>query len=158
MLTQTRRMMTKTGSMMMAGKLEDFTDAVDVVAFPRTYEEFSALLHDDSKVLLKGKWAGNDERPQILISSVTPLAAMPSLHIQIPGTATGKQLVLIAEALRNHQGDTSVVFHFDGQNQQVVASDMFWVNWNPELEASLTAILGLDRLRYYAPEAQLTLV
>jgi len=158
MLTQTRRMMTKSGSMMMAGKLEDFTDAIDVVAFPRTYEECSALLHDDSKVLIKGKWAGNDERPQLLISSVTPLAAMPSLHIQIPGNATGKQLVLIAEALRNHQGDTSVVFHFDGQNQQVVASDMFWVTWNPELEASLTNLLGLDRLRYYAPEAQLSLV
>ncbi|MNR80527.1 DNA polymerase III subunit alpha [compost metagenome] len=158
MLTQTRRMMTKSGSMMMAGKLEDFTDAIDVVAFPRTYEECSALLHDDSKVLIKGKWAGNDERPQLLISSVTPLAAMPSLHIQIPGNATGKQLVLVAEALRNHQGDTSVVFHFDGQTQQVVASDMFWVTWNPELEASLTTLLGLDRLRYYAPEAQLSLV
>ncbi|MNU11079.1 hypothetical protein D3C72_2586650 [compost metagenome] len=65
---------------------------------------------------------------------------------------------MLAEALRKHQGDTSVVFHFDGQTQQVVASDMFWVEWNPELEESLSAILGPGRLRYYAPEAQLSLV
>jgi DNA polymerase-3 subunit alpha len=158
MLTQTRRMMTKTGSMMMAGKLEDFTDAVDVVAFPRTYEEFSALLNDDSKVLIKGKWAGSEERPQLMISHVTPLSAMPSLHIHLSGEVSGKQLVMIAETLRRHQGDTSVVFHFDGQNQQVVASDMFWVAWTPELEASLAAILGRDRVRHHAPEVQLSLV
>ncbi len=158
MLTQTRRMMTKAGAMMMAGKLEDFTDAVDVVAFPRTYEEFSALLHDDSKVLIKGKWAGTDERPQLLISHLSPLAAMPSLHVQIPEDATGKQLVMIAEALRKHQGDTSVVFHFDGQTQQVVASDMFWVTWCPELEAALSTLVSKDRLRYFAPESQLSLI
>ncbi len=158
LLTQTRRMMTKTGNTMLAGKLEDFTGQVDVVAFPEAYENYSALLHDDAKILIKGKFSNRDDRPQVMISQVYKLGAMASLHLHLSEFATPQQLVLIAQTLRNHQGDVPVIFHFDHRREQVITSDAFWVARTSELEASLGALLPESRIEWYDPEPQLSLV
>ncbi|HEY9900322.1 MAG TPA: DNA polymerase III subunit alpha [Pantanalinema sp.] len=161
LLMQTRRMITKNGDFMLAGKLEDFTDQIDVVAFPKTYETCSALLHDDAKLLIKGKYSNQDDRQQVIISQVFNLGAMPSLHLHLSEFATPQQLVLISQLLRNHQGEKGaipVIFHFDHTSQQVVASDSFWVQRTPELEAALGGLLSEDRIEWLDPEPQLSLV
>ncbi|HEY9857462.1 MAG TPA: DNA polymerase III subunit alpha [Stenomitos sp.] len=158
LLTQTRRMITKSGNSMLAGKLEDFTGQVDVVAFPEAYENYSALLHDDAKILIKGKFSNRDDRPQVMISQVFKLGAMASLHLHLSEFSTPQQLVLIAQTLRNHQGDIPVIFHFDHRREQVITSDAFWVARTPELDASLGALLPESRIEWYDPEPQLSLV
>lgn len=158
LLTQTRRMLTKSGNYMLAGKLEDFTGQVDVVAFPEAYENYSALLHDDAKLLIKGKYSSRDDRLQVMISQVYQLGAMPSLHLHLPEATTPQQLVLIAQTLRHHPGDIPVVLHFDHQNLQVVSNDAFWVQRTPEFEAVLANLLPEQRIEWFDPQPQLSLV
>jgi DNA polymerase-3 subunit alpha len=158
LLLQTRRMVTKSGNFMLAGRLEDFTDQVDVVAFPEAFETYGPLLHDDAKILIKGKYSNRDDRPQVMISQVFPLNAMPSLHLHLPETASPQMLTVIAQTLRGHAGDIPVILHVENQRQQVVTSDAFWIQRSPDLEAALGNLLSEARVQWVEPPPTLPLL
>lgn len=158
LLVQTRRNVTKQGKMMLVGKLEDFTGQIDVVAFSETLENHSTLLHEDAKLLIKGKYSNRDERPQIVISQAYPLGAMASLHLHLSENTTPQQLVSLAQLLRGHPGEAPVILHFDGQSRQVLVGSGFWVGRVPGLDQTLETLLGADRVEWYDPQPQLSLV
>ncbi len=65
-----RRVITRAGSTMLVANLEDLTGSVEVVVFPRVFEETAPSWVDDSVVLVTGRIDRRDESPQILCEAV----------------------------------------------------------------------------------------
>ena len=157
LVMQVRKLVTKSGNQMLAARLEDFTDQVDIVAFPEAFEQHGQHLFEEAKVLIKGKVSQRDERLQIMVSQVWPLEAMPSLHLHLAPGTPGQQLALVSQSLRQHSGTLPVIFHFDHVADQVVAAEGFWVSRDEALDETLKRLLGADRVKWFEPPPRLML-
>ncbi|MEB3236876.1 MAG: DNA polymerase III subunit alpha [Candidatus Sericytochromatia bacterium] len=136
-----RRIITKKGDAMMAGKLEDFTGTLDFVVFPKAYARMESLLQEDARLLIKGRYSGSeDERPQVEVEEATELAALRSLHLTIPAGTPGNRMVVLKDTLRQHKGSDPVVLHIVGTDRQVVAGDGFWVQQSDSLDRALAQL------------------
>ena len=69
-VASSRRVITRAGSTMLVATLEDLTGSVEVVVFPKVYEQTRLRLADDSIVLVSGRLDRRDEAPQILCEAV----------------------------------------------------------------------------------------
>ncbi len=69
-ILSSRRVITRAGSTMLVATLEDLQGSVEVVVFPRVFEETGPSWVDDSVVLVTGRIDRRDETPQILCEAV----------------------------------------------------------------------------------------
>jgi DNA polymerase-3 subunit alpha len=65
-----RRVVTRAGSTMLVATLEDLQGAVEVVVFPKVFEQTAPMWTDDGIVLVAGRIDRRDESPQILCEAV----------------------------------------------------------------------------------------
>jgi DNA polymerase-3 subunit alpha len=70
MLTGTKTVTTKKGDTMFVGNFEDIEGSLECVAFPKAYEKFKALLHDDAVVRVVGKLDRRNDGLQLMIDKV----------------------------------------------------------------------------------------
>jgi hypothetical protein len=69
-LISSRRVITRAGSTMLVANLEDLQGSVEVVVFPKVFEQTAQSWADDSVVLVTGRIDRRDETPQILCEAV----------------------------------------------------------------------------------------
>ena len=62
--------MTKKGEKMVFMKMADLTDSIDVVAFPKIFEEFQDILIPESCIVIKGTFSLRNGEKSILIDKV----------------------------------------------------------------------------------------
>ncbi|MES2214204.1 MAG: DNA polymerase III subunit alpha [Patescibacteria group bacterium] len=72
-IVELREVMTKKGDRMMFVKLEDFNKSIDVVVFPKVYEEFKQFLILDACVAIKGKVSKKNEETSFIADKVKNL-------------------------------------------------------------------------------------
>jgi len=70
MLSACKTVTTKKGDSMFVGVFEDLAASMECVAFPKSYEKFRALLHDDSVVRIIGKLDRRNDGMQLMIDKV----------------------------------------------------------------------------------------
>jgi DNA polymerase-3 subunit alpha len=69
-VASSRRIVTKSGSTMLVPLVEDLTGSVEVVVFPKVYEQTVHSWAEDAVVLVAGRIDRRDETPQILCEAV----------------------------------------------------------------------------------------
>jgi DNA polymerase-3 subunit alpha len=67
---EVRSVVTKKGDKMIFLKLADLTDSIDVVAFPKIFEEFGDILIPESCIVIKGTFSLRNGEKSILIDKV----------------------------------------------------------------------------------------
>lgn len=72
-LETTSTILTKKGDKMLFGQLADPSGSVEIVAFPKTFAEFQALLVPGTCILLKGSWSARNGEPSFAIDRVKTL-------------------------------------------------------------------------------------
>ncbi len=68
-----KKILTKKNQPMMFVTLEDEQGAIECLAFPKIYEEFSSLLTEGQNVLIKGRLSDKDDTPKIIINEIKPI-------------------------------------------------------------------------------------
>ena len=58
---------------MMFMKIADFTGSIEVVVFPKTYEQFKSVLVQESCVVIKGKTSSRNGTPSLIMDTVKVL-------------------------------------------------------------------------------------
>jgi DNA polymerase-3 subunit alpha len=101
-ISETRTITTKNGQAMAFVKLEDyFGDQIELVVFPRVYDEYQELLQTDKVILAKGKVNGVDKSgsrmsdPKILANSVSSVSVESAKKYK----ATGKKAKLTGKGI-----------------------------------------------------------
>ena len=73
-----REITTKKGDQMCFVTLEDKTGAVEVVVFPRVFDKFRRILHNDAKLIISGKVSVDaDSSSKLLAEDVMDIDEMP---------------------------------------------------------------------------------
>ncbi len=74
LITTVKKILTKKGEVMMFLRIQDFTDEIEAVAFPRIMEKYAALLQPDACVFVKGKTSERDGTASLIIDDIKSLA------------------------------------------------------------------------------------
>ena len=104
---------TKTNNMMAFITIEDLLGTVEVIVFPRDYENYRPLLENDRKVFVKGRVTVEEDKPaKMICQKIVPFDEVPKqLWIQF----TDKQSYLAAE-----QSLFDSLAKYDGQDTVIV--------------------------------------
>jgi len=168
LVTGVKRTTTKSGSAMAFVTLEDLTGSVEVIVFPKTYEQVHFLLKRDAVVVVRGKVDIMESQAKILADRILPLeeaeeveplapegagngaappaeAAPPSsLHVRVDAARLGEAgLHRLRDLLGRRQGVQPVILHLVSAGREVVlhARDLR-VAATPELRSELETMCG----------------
>lgn len=169
LITAKKQVMTKRNEQMAIITVEDFTHAVSVVVFPKTYARYQQAVAVDMAVAIRGRADINDDSIQILAEEVKPLdqekgepvqpaAVSPAaarqagdywhpgmgakLFIKIPAHLERTDLAgRIGQVLEQHPGPVKVYFHLMGSRKTILTNEKYWVETTEDLRQKLQAML-----------------
>ncbi|MDO4847819.1 MAG: DNA polymerase III subunit alpha [Clostridiaceae bacterium] len=117
-ITSVRKKITKSNAAMAFVRVEDVTDGIEAIVFPKNYENLKALLEVGNAVLVTGRLSlKEDEDAKIVVDSVSP-APKPSnkkkeglfLRFESENSAVTFKC---NEMLRNASGELPVYFYYN---------------------------------------------
>jgi DNA polymerase-3 subunit alpha len=121
LVKQYRVVMTKKGSRMSFGTLEDYRGELEFVLFPNTYEEYSELVEADRILGFIGKVDLGRDKPQLVVDEIREpgeLDAQDSgtIHIRLRGESLEDEeaLVGLRSLINDHPGACPVYLHLPG--------------------------------------------
>ncbi|HUZ77353.1 MAG TPA: DNA polymerase III subunit alpha [Chloroflexota bacterium] len=162
MISAQRKIVTRQGKMMLAATIEDLTGSLEVIVFPRTYDETGSHWVAEAPVLVTGKVDYRDEVPQLLCETVQPLEELMATrevrYVQVDVPDTGDQtadvecLRKIISALRRYPGTDRFSLCFRGGYR--LEDENATTFWNPKLEQDLHRLLGPSRVQLLQPEQE----
>ena len=104
LVSSVKRTITRSGSAMAFLTLEDLTGSVEVVVFPRVYEQQGFALKRDAVLLLRGKVDIDEQTAKLLCEEVLPLPPTPGAAAANGGDGNGRAALPEAEAGPNGDG------------------------------------------------------
>lgn len=125
--------LTKTSKQMAYLTIEDLLGTVEVIVFPRDYEQNAAGLEQDAKVFVQGRVSCEDDKPSRLIcEKIIPFdQEKKELWIQFADKETFQKLeVRMLNSLKAYEGDVPVVAYLAKEKQ--------WKKYPPNRNISLT--------------------
>ena len=127
---------TRTGQLMAFITLEDLMGSVEVIVFPRDYENNRDLLTEDEKLFIRGRVSLGDEPVgKLVCEQVIPFDAVPrQLWLQFEDMA-GYQATEaeLMELLKSSEGNDQVIIYLKKER----AKKMLPPNWNVIADAGL---------------------
>lgn len=117
LITRVSEKATKTGKFMAFVTLEDFYESIEVIAFPRHYDQYGPLLKVEAAVAVRGTLQlKEDETPKIIVQKVYPLneetmarlKPVQVIYLQLPNFSE-PELTRIAELARLHPGQGQMI-------------------------------------------------
>jgi DNA polymerase-3 subunit alpha len=171
LVREVRRVVTRKGQIMAYATLEDLTGSVDVVLFPRVFEQTRLLFEPDKVVVVQGKVdaragstrasgaASSPVEPELegevetasLVADMAwlwddpecvPVSRRQLVHVTIPSGEAGLAEQLEA-VLARHPGTDEVVLHVVvGSREVVVNADRYHVLAGPALAAEIDQLVG----------------
>ena len=119
MLTDLRTIRTKKGDEMSFGKLQDFTGAIDITFFPKTWEKIRSQIQNDGIYAFRGKVDGSRDTPSFLVDELTDINTLETkvtreVHIQLDCSFGYKRdIEKLKDFLFGTSGNCFVYFHMD---------------------------------------------
>lgn len=142
-ITSVRKTVTKNGNNEMAFvRLEDDTGTIEVVVFPRIYQETKNLWNPESALLISGKVDARDERLSVILESANDLKSTelnePKI-INLPENISPAVLSSLNNLLRGNSGNDTIDLVFKGGKKIRVP---FKSDLNSALEEKIKNLLG----------------
>ena len=128
--------LTKTNKQMAYLTIEELLGTVEVIVFPRDYENHVAVLEQDAKVFVQGRISCEDDKPSRLIcEKIIPFdQEKKELWIQFADKETfEKQEVKMLNSLKACEGDVPVIAYLAKEKQ--------WKKYPPNRNIELTESL-----------------
>ena len=144
-VTNLVRKYTKKGELMATFVPEDLAAAIEAWVFPRTMQEYGALLADDAVVCVKGRMDTREDQPKLVCMEVRLLDLVPDgprpMEIKLPlGALTGSVMAKLKGLLLDHPGDSPVLLH--AGDTVLRLTEEFTVDARNGLLAELRVLLG----------------
>jgi len=141
----------KTGEKMAIIKLEDLKGIVEVLVFPRTFQNVGGLIRSDAIIFIKGRISLREQEPKLIADDITPLDEVKkkftkSVSINIVSAGLEKDTLDTVKGILSHYRGAIPVFLSivtpDEKRIDIQASDDFRVQPNDNLIKDLEELLG----------------
>jgi DNA polymerase III subunit alpha len=149
-LSTIRQVTTKKSNKLMAfAKLEDETGSLDLVIFPKIYDEYHSQISADSVVLIFGSVDSRDGEINILVNKIISAKSLEessleneSIHeIFIPRKTNKEVLQKIGTLLKKNKGADPVVVIIPNGGEPKKMKLPYGVAWSIEIERKISALL-----------------
>lgn len=144
-VTELREITTKKGAQMAFATVQDETGKVDVVVFPKLWDESKQIWQNYGAVVVAGKVDERNDSISFLADSVEDEDSLKNKDgkfiITIPKKTPTEKLTNLRDILREHPGNQSVALMFEGNGKDEVAVP-FGVAWESELSQKVNHLLS----------------
>ncbi|QEK11589.1 DNA polymerase III subunit alpha [Crassaminicella thermophila] len=150
MIVGRKNKITKNNNMMSFITLEDLFSSIEILVFPKIFDKYMNILHEDSIVIVEGKISiREDEEPKIIAEKLLPLLkkreGQNKLYLKICKDKDEKELLKkMKPTLKKWKGDVPVYIFLEKENKKLKAHENLWVNVNEDLIEELKRLLGQD--------------
>ena len=150
-LTEINQKVTRSNAIMAFLKLEDLTDTIEVIVFPRTLDKVRDSIQQDGLVLIKGRVSiKEDEQIKLICESIEPLEKINSSKIYIRVETLDKFKKLKSELQKitdEYNGDTAIyIFTADDRKQYRMPKNM-WTCTEIEAINEIKKIFGDENVK-----------
>ncbi|MCL2780897.1 MAG: DNA polymerase III subunit alpha [Actinomycetia bacterium] len=148
-LSAVSRRVTKAGASWAQATLEDLEGSIELLFFPKTYEQVGANVIEDAIVVIKGRVDARDDAIKLIVTDLTlpDLSQGPRGPVVVrlaPTRCTPPIVARLREVLAAHPGTTEVHLTLgDGEGaHRLRLADGFRVSASSDLMGDLKALLG----------------
>lgn len=140
---------TRRNDIMSVLRLEDFSGAATIVAFPQVFQQSQAYLAVDMAVRITGRIDADEKGVQIIADSVKPLkvnyegAKQVILHIR-PGFDTAEASNGLKKLLLETDGTIPVSFYLHRQRKRINVAKEYFIKPGTQICQAIEKILGPD--------------
>lgn len=136
--------MTKNNQNMAFITLEDLLGSIEVVVFPKKYEQYRQYLEQDSKIFVYGRASISEDEGKLLLEKVVPFSEVPKqLYIQCENKEDYKskeeQLYNIVD---NYAGPNAVIIVLKEEKQMKPLGQQFGVEISEPMLADIKQLFG----------------
>jgi DNA polymerase-3 subunit alpha len=158
-VTDFRKRKSKKGAWWGSFQLEDLEGQIEVLAFPKAFEQFQALLENDRALLITGRVASDDGRVRLTADEMVALDNLrerkaEAVQVRLDAADVDDDLVLrLRQAVESHRGEVSMYLEIVRPGDfRVVARVEPTLSVSPsrQLLAALEGVVGPGRVRYRA--------
>ena len=145
MITARTVKLTKNGQQMAFVTLEDMVGSVEVIVFPRDYENKKQLLNEDAKVFISGRTSiGDDPAGRLICEQVIPFDEVPKdLWLKFADkTEYDARWPEVTEILRGSDGHDTVIIYLEKERAKQVLPANWHVAASTEVTEKLMKIIG----------------
>jgi len=141
------RRFTRNGDQMVYFRLEDLVGSVEVVAFPRTVNEFGPLIREDAILVVKGRLDHRGDDVKVMAHGIDEPQLDPdgTVTLEIPARLLSPERVQqLKDVLVNHPGSAPVYLHMttDTGHKVLKLGDDHRVEPRSDLYAELRELFG----------------
>ncbi len=136
---------TKTSKMMAFVTVEDMVGSVEVLVFPKDYENKRNLLIEDAKVFIQGRTSiGDDPVGKLICEQVIPFDAVPrELWLKFKDkTEYDEKQQKVLDTLRMEEGNNTVIIYLEQERAKKVLPSNWKVGAGKPMIQALEQILG----------------
>lgn len=147
-----RIIMTKRSNERMAFiKIEDETASMEVIVFPRLFEEASALLKSKSVLMIKGKLEFKEKVPKILASEIIAVEQVYSKIKEVKIFIDKNKFPMgqLKNVFSSNRGNVPVFFVFKKdkfQGMSIKTANQLSLNINKEVLGQISSLVGEENL------------
>ncbi|MBI2335084.1 DNA polymerase III subunit alpha, partial [Candidatus Daviesbacteria bacterium] len=147
-ITGVKKVLTrKTASEMAFIKISDGTTEIEVVVFPKVFEENKAVLIRDEVVLVSGRIDKKEENLSLIVSKIDPFEERDEIEIYVPAGADVATLQIINRKLRGFPGPVPVALLLSAKGGLKKMNLPFSISPDLSLEQEIKNLLGEDSFR-----------
>lgn len=141
---------TRTNSMMAFITLEDLVGTVEVIVFPKDYENYRSYLEEDRKVFIKGRVTVEEDKPAKLIcQKIVPFDDVPKqlwVQCQTKTEYREKESTLF-DILGKYDGQHTVLIYLAKERAKKQLPNSRMTNVCPELLQELYQLFGKENIK-----------
>ena len=155
-ITGKKTLVTKNNKMMAFADMEDLYGNVEIVVFPNVYERSSALVQEDSLVVVKGsinfkegevpKLLANEIRDLKQASREAKMASHAPVKIRIPDSLENG-LERIRDILIEHKGEMPVIIYLGNTGKAMKTKPDLWVSGDDSFRSQVIGLIGETNLK-----------
>jgi DNA polymerase-3 subunit alpha len=157
MISELRRRKSKKGDWWASMKLEDLTSRIEVLVFPRCYEQHHRALEDAQAVMVTGRYDVDDERIRIIADDICPLDTLrdrqvESIQLRLDAAMLdGDAVMKLSTIFRANSGAVPVLFEIIRPEEYCLTlrtEVAMGVKPSEGLKQELASLVGPGRVRY----------
>ena len=158
-VTDFKRRKSKKGAWWGSFQLEDLDGQLEVLTFPKAFEQYQSAIENDRAVLITGRVASEDGRVRLNADEIVSLDDLrekkaDAVQVRLDAAEVDDDLLLrLRRAVEAHRGEVALYIEIvrPGDFRLVArAEHTLRVAPSPKLSAALEGVIGPGRVRYRA--------
>ena len=144
-----KRSSTKKGDTMAYLTLEDYTNDIEIVVFPRQFYDVADLLTEDRPLVVQGRVDVTDKGVKVIADRIWPMEGYRTEYfiMTTAALATAENRKRLRAAAQEHHGEHAAHLYLTDLRRNTDLGPEFWMDGTPEATAAVEAIFGAGSVR-----------